>query len=88
MFYLRCLKLETVQEEEDTVSEAVQDTVPSPLHAQPAEYSGMWLDAHALELRHGETSLRPVFPTLTELQSQAASFAQHLQPQHASVACD
>ncbi|CAE7604060.1 unnamed protein product [Symbiodinium microadriaticum] len=43
------LETESLKKEEDTVSEAVQDTVPSP---------------------HGETSLRPVFPTLTELQSQ------------------
>lgn len=43
------VETESLKKEEDTVSEAVQDTVPSP---------------------HGETSLRPVFPTLTELQSQ------------------
>ncbi|CAE7455575.1 RPS16A, partial [Symbiodinium sp. CCMP2456] len=43
------LETESLKKEEDAVSEAVQDTVPSP---------------------HGETSLRPAFPTLTELQSQ------------------
>eukprot|EP00439_Symbiodinium_sp_Y106_P070123 s2766_g12.t1 len=43
------IETESPKKEEDTISEAVQDTVPSP---------------------HGETSVRPAFPTLTELRSQ------------------